>query len=74
MGLLFFVDVFYHGILILYLFVYSVSLKTYGNPVLLFYCNTKDAYTAAFFISSSIATLPIAIESARKAVVSGSTA
>src|SRR5699024_10723142 len=34
----------------------------------------KEAYTTAFFTSSSIATLPIALESAKKAGVSESTA
>lgn len=74
LGLLSFVGVFYLGVLILWLFVYSGFLKLFGNPVLPFYRNTKDAYTTAFFTSSSIATLPIAIESAKKAGVSENTA
>ncbi|WP_301110139.1 dicarboxylate/amino acid:cation symporter [Sporosarcina sp.] len=73
-GLLSFVGVFYLGVIILWLFVYSGFLKLFGNPVLAFYRNTKDAYTTAFFTSSSIATLPIAIESAKKAGVSENTA
>lgn len=73
-GLLSFLGVFYLGILILWLFVYSGVLRLFGNPVLPFYRNTKEAYTTAFFTSSSIATLPIAIKSAQKAGVSENTA
>lgn len=72
--LLSFVGIFYLGIIILWIVVYSGFLKFFGNPVLPFYRNTKDAYTTAFFTSSSIASLPIAIDSAKKAGVSENTA
>lgn len=65
-----FTAVFYLGILILWVVVYSGILKLFKIPVLKFYGDTKDAYTTAFFTSSSIATLPVAIESAKKAGVS----
>jgi Na+/H+-dicarboxylate symporter len=65
-----FTAVFYIGILILWIVVYSGILKIYKIPVLKFFADTKDAYTTAFFTSSSIATLPVAIESAKKAGVS----
>lgn len=66
-SLLKFTGVFYLGIIILWVFVYSGFLKMFKIPVRKFFINTKDAYTTAFFTSSSIATLPVAIESAKKA-------
>lgn len=62
--------VFYIGIALLWVFVYSFFLKLSGTPVLAFFKNTKDAYMTAFFTSSSIASLPIAIDSAKKAGIS----
>ena len=69
-SLLKFTAVFYIGIAILWIFVYSSTLKLFKIPVRNFFINTKDAYTTAFFTSSSIATLPVAIDSAKKAGIS----
>lgn len=65
-----FTAVFYLGVIILWVFVYSGILRMFKIPVKAFFINTKDAYTTAFFTSSSIATLPIAIEGAKKAGIS----
>src|SRR5699024_11680131 len=54
--------------------VYTSFLSLSGNSVIDFFKNIKEAYTTAFFTSSSIATLPIALEAAKKAGVSESTA
>jgi Na+/H+-dicarboxylate symporter len=69
-SLLEFTAVFYIGIVILWVFVYSGTLKLFKIPVRSFFANTKEAYTTAFFTSSSIASLPVAIESAKKAGIS----
>jgi Na+/H+-dicarboxylate symporter len=69
-SLLKFTAVFYIGIIILWVFVYSGILKLFKIPVRNFFMNTKDAYTTAFFTSSSLATLPVAIDSAKKAGIS----
>ncbi|WP_284139359.1 MULTISPECIES: dicarboxylate/amino acid:cation symporter [unclassified Virgibacillus] len=69
-----FTAVFYIGILLLWVFVYTAFLKLSGTPILSFFKETKEAYTTAFFTSSSIASLPIAIQSAKKAGVSETTA
>ncbi|MFT9598609.1 dicarboxylate/amino acid:cation symporter [Mesobacillus sp.] len=69
-SLLEFTAVFYFGVIILWIFVYSGTLKLFKIPVKSFFVNTKDAYTTAFFTSSSIASLPVAIESAKKAGIS----
>lgn len=69
-SLLEFTAVFYAGVIILWVFVYSGTLKLFKIPVKSFFVNTKDAYTTAFFTSSSIASLPVAIESAKKAGIS----
>ncbi|GAM15536.1 dicarboxylate/amino acid:cation symporter [Mesobacillus selenatarsenatis] len=69
-SLLEFTAVFYIGVIILWTFVYSGTLKLFKIPVKSFFANTKDAYTTAFFTSSSIASLPVAIESAKKAGIS----
>ncbi len=69
-SLLEFTAVFYIGIIILWVFVYSGTLKLFKIPVRSFFVNTKDAYTTAFFTSSSLASLPVAIESAKKAGIS----
>ncbi|GAA0437313.1 dicarboxylate/amino acid:cation symporter [Lentibacillus halophilus] len=66
--------VFYLGILLLWVFVYAAFLKLSGTSVFSFFRNTREAYTTAFFTSSSIASLPIAIESAKKAGISAKTA
>lgn len=69
-----FTAVFYMGILIHWLVVYSSLLKISGNPVIQFVKDVKEAITMALFTSSSIATLPVAINSAKKAGVSEPTA
>ena len=40
-------------------------LEIIGTPIVNFFKQTKDAYTTAFFTSSSIASLPIAIKAAK---------
>lgn len=69
-SLLKFTGVFYIGVILLWVFVYSGILKIFKIPVRNFFSSTKDAYTTAFFTSSSIATLPVAIEGAKKAGIS----
>ncbi|MBH9966237.1 dicarboxylate/amino acid:cation symporter [[Bacillus] enclensis] len=69
-----FVGVFYLGIILLWILVYAGFLKWSGQPVLSFFKRTKEAYSTAFFTSSSIASLPVAIQSAKKAGVSDKTA
>ncbi|MGG4167975.1 dicarboxylate/amino acid:cation symporter [Rossellomorea vietnamensis] len=73
-SLLKFVGVFYLGILLLWVVVYSGFLKLTGNSVIPFFKQTKEAYSTAFFTSSSIASLPVAIQSAKKAGISERTA
>jgi len=73
-ALLTFTVVFYLGLVILWVVVYAGFLKLSGTPVVNFFKQTKDAYTTAFFTSSSIASLPIAIEAAKKAGISDKTA
>lgn len=66
--------VFYLGIVILWTFVYSSFLKIKGRSVLQFFKDTREASATAFFTSSSIATLPIAIKAAMKAGITEKTA
>ncbi len=73
-ALLSFTATFYVGIIILWLVVYVGFLKYSRTPIVHFFKQTKDAYTTAFFTSSSIASLPIAIDAAKKAGVSEKTA
>ena len=73
-SLLAFLGVFYLGLTILWLVVYTDFLKLSGNAVLPFFRNTKEAWTTAFFTSSSLASLPIAIKSAKKAGILEKTA
>ncbi|CAN7402241.1 dicarboxylate/amino acid:cation symporter [Rossellomorea sp. LjRoot5] len=73
-SLLKFVGVFYLGILLLWVVVYAGFLKLTGNSVINFFKQTKEAYSTAFFTSSSIASLPVAIQSAKKAGISEKTA
>lgn len=73
-SLFLFTAVFYLGLFILWSVVYTGFLKLSGNSVIRFFTQTKDAYTTAFFTSSSIATLPVSIESAKKFGVSDRTA
>lgn len=65
-----FVGVFYFGLLLLWIFVYGGFLLWAKVPLVNFFKQTKDAYTTAFFTSSSIASLPIAMKSAKKAGIS----
>ena len=69
-----FVGVFYLGLLLLWVFVYVGFLLLSGTPLLNFFKQTKEAYTTAFFTSSSIASLPIALKSAKKAGISDNVA
>lgn len=73
-SLLKFVGVFYLGVIVLWAVVYTFFLKASGYSVIQFFKDTKDAYGTAFFTSSSIASLPIAIKAAQKAGVSETTA
>lgn len=73
-SLLVFTATFYLGLVILWVVVYAGFLKYFGYSVLRFLANIKEAYATAFFTTSSLATLPIAISSAIKAGVSEKTA
>ena len=73
-SLLTFTGVFYLGVILLWIFVYTAFIRLSGNSVVNFFKSTKEAYTTAFFTSSSIASLPIAIKAAQKAGVSERTA
>lgn len=73
-SLLTFTGVFYLGIVLLWVFVYTGFLRFSGTPVIHFFRRTKEAYTTAFFTSSSIASLPIAIKAAKNAGISEKTA
>ncbi|MGM8213192.1 dicarboxylate/amino acid:cation symporter [Virgibacillus sp. W0430] len=73
-SLLAFTAVFYIGIILLWLLVYTSFIKLTGRSIFAFFKQTKEAYTTAFFTSSSIASLPVAIQSAKKAGVSEQTA
>ncbi|MCG3088053.1 dicarboxylate/amino acid:cation symporter [Sporosarcina cyprini] len=73
-SLLSFTGVFYLGIVILWVFVYSGFLRFSGNGVFQFFRDTKEAYSTAFFTSSSLASLPIAINAAKRAGISERTA
>ncbi|WP_217587665.1 dicarboxylate/amino acid:cation symporter [Lentibacillus saliphilus] len=73
-SLLQFVAVFYIGIALLMLLVYTAFLKVSGYSIRQFVGQTKEAFLTAFFTSSSIATLPIAIDAAKKTGVSETTA
>ncbi|MGI8314254.1 dicarboxylate/amino acid:cation symporter [Halobacillus mangrovi] len=69
-SLLAFTGVFYLGVLLLWLLVYTSFLRYAHVNIKDFFAKTKDAYFTAFFTSSSIASLPVAIESAKKAGIS----
>ncbi|WP_182200231.1 dicarboxylate/amino acid:cation symporter [Paraliobacillus salinarum] len=69
-SLLKFTGVFYLGIILLWAFIYTGILRIFKVPVRHFYAQTREAFTTAFFTSSSIATLPVAMESAKKAGIS----
>lgn len=73
-SLLLFTGVFYLGLVILWSVVYTTFLSLSGNSVIDFFKNIRAAYTTAFFTSSSIATLPVALEAAKKTGISETTA
>lgn len=73
-SLLLFTVTFYLGLLMLWMLVYSSFIKLSGYAVLPFFVNIKDASATAFFTSSSLASLPVAILAAQKAGVSAKTA
>jgi len=73
-SLLVFTATFYLGLAILWSLVYTGFLKFYGYAALRFFGDIKEAYATAFFTSSSLATLPVAISAAKKAGVSAKTA
>lgn len=73
-SLLKFAGVFYLGIGIVWSVVYTGFLKAFGYSVIRFLKDTKEAYLTAFFTSSSIVTLPVAIKAAQKAGISKTTA
>lgn len=73
-SLLLFTGVFYLGLIILWSVVYTTFLSLSGNSVIEFFKNIRAAYTTAFFTSSSIATLPVALEAAKKTGISETTA
>ncbi len=65
-----FIGIFYLGLLIIWVFVYFGFLKLARISISNFMIQTKDAYVMGFATSSSIASLPIAISSAKKAGIS----
>lgn len=65
-SLLYFTGVFYLGLIILWGVVYTAFISVSRHSVGAFYKNIREAFTTAFFTSSSIATLPIAIKAAKK--------
>ena len=69
-SLLKFTGVFYLGLVILWAVVYTGILRIFIIPIRSFYANTREAFTTAFFTSSSIASLPVAMDSAKKAGIS----
>lgn len=69
-SLLSFTAVFYAGVALLWILVYTSFLKLSGHSLKPFFSATKDAYTTAFFTSSSVASLPVAIDTAKKAGIS----
>ncbi|GGB36326.1 dicarboxylate:amino acid:cation symporter DAACS family protein [Oceanisphaera marina] len=73
-SLLMFTATFYLGLLLLWSLVYTFFLKMSGHSIRPFFANTKEAYATAFFTSSSLATLPVAIAAAKKAGISDRTA
>lgn len=73
-SLLVFAATFYLGLAVLWSLVYTGFLKFYGYAALRFFGDIKEAYATAFFTSSSLATLPVAISAAKKAGVSAKTA
>lgn len=73
-SLLVFTGTFYLGLVLLWALVYTSFLKLAGFKVWRFFANIKEAYATAFFTTSSLASLPIAIQAAQKAGVSEKTA
>ncbi|MGO4999772.1 dicarboxylate/amino acid:cation symporter [Oceanisphaera sp. W20_SRM_FM3] len=73
-SLLLFTLTFYLGLALLWALVYTSCLKLAGFKVIAFFIDIKEAYATAFFTTSSLASLPIAIQAAKKAGVSEKTA
>ncbi len=69
-----FIGVFYLGVLLLWTLIYTSFLKYAKVNIKRFFYQTKNAYFTAFFTSSSLASLPVAIDSAKKAGISEKTA
>lgn len=69
-SLLKFTAVFYLGVILLWAFVYTGFLKFSRVSIRKFYTTIRRSFTTAFFTSSSVATLPIAMEDAKKLGVS----
>ncbi len=65
-----FIGVFYLGVLLLWTLIYTSFLKYAKVNIKHFFSQTKNAYFTAFFTSSSLASLPVAIDSAKKAGIS----
>lgn len=57
----------YIGVILLIVIVYPLALRLYGVPILKFYNNIKEAVMTSFVTSSSLGTLPISINAAKKA-------
>lgn len=57
----------YIGVILLVVIVYPLALRLYGVPILKFYNNIKEAVMTSFVTSSSLGTLPISINAAKKA-------
>lgn len=73
-SLLVFTATFYLGLIILWSLVYTGFLRLSGYAALRFFADIKEACATAFFTSSSLASLPMAISAAQKAGVSARTA
>ncbi|ART80795.1 dicarboxylate/amino acid:cation symporter [Oceanisphaera avium] len=73
-SLLVFTGTFYLGLIFLWLLVYTSFVKLAGFGVIRFFTDIKEAYATAFFTTSSLASLPVAIQSAKKAGISEKTA
>ncbi len=57
----------YIGVILLVIVAYPIALKLCGVQVLQFYNNIKEAIMTSFVTSSSLGTLPITINAAKKA-------
>lgn len=57
----------YIGVILLVVIAYPIALRLCGVPVLKFYNNIKEAIMTSFVTSSSLGSLPITINAAKKA-------